>query len=70
MANVARKVRIETVTVGSAFATCAVIRDAKTGRKLAVGDDRPYGFTQAAFANGESIAEKRGWVVVETGDNE
>lgn len=64
-----KQVRIETVTVGQAFATCAVIRDAKTGRKLAVGDDKPYGFVGAAFANGEAIAEKRGWSVV-SGDDE
>lgn len=64
MANI-KQVKIETRTVGQSFATCAVIRDAKTGRKLAVGEDKPYGFTAAARANGEAIAEKHGWTVVD-----
>lgn len=59
-----KQVKITTVTIGTAFATCAVIRDAKTGRKLAAGENKPYGFEQAARANGEEIAEKNGWIVV------
>lgn len=61
-----RRVKIETREVGQAFGCCAVIRDARTGRKLAETDDvRPYGFTAAAYGDGERLAEQRGWTVVE-----
>ena len=59
-----KNVRIETRTVGQFFATCGVIRDARTGRKLAETDDVPYGFTASAFSAAEALAEKKGWNVV------
>lgn len=61
----ARKVTIDTAEVGQAFGVCAVIRDAKTGRKLAVGPTKPYGFDAAAMAAGQTLASERGWTVVE-----
>lgn len=64
--TVARNVRITTRTVGQHFGTCAVVKDAKTGRKLAEGETKPYGFTAAAVANGEDIAKKNGWTVLDS----
>ena len=61
-----RKVTIKTRTVGQYFATCGVIRDARTGRKLAEGQEVPYQFTAAAVDRARAEAERRGWVVVES----
>jgi hypothetical protein len=64
-----KTVTIETSEVGASFGTCAVIRDARTGRKLAeTATTRPLGYTAAAYRDGEALAEARGWVVVEGGD--
>lgn len=55
---------VETRTVGQFFATCGVIRDARSRRKLAEGRDCPYGFSAAAYDAAVSLAESRGWTVV------
>lgn len=57
-------VHLSTTTVGSCFATVGVIRSAQTGRVLAVTDEKPYGFDAAALTAAETLAEKRGYVVV------
>ena len=59
-----RTVRIEIVEVGQAFGCCAVLRDVRTGRRLAVTDEvRPYGFHANAYRDGERLAEAKGWTV-------
>jgi hypothetical protein len=65
MNNAAKTVRIETCNVGQNFGTVGVVRDARTGRKLAVTDDTyPLGFTAAACAAAEALAERKGWTVL------
>lgn len=59
-----RTVRIEVVEVGQAFGCCAILRDARTGRRLAETDDvRPYGFRSNAYRDGERMAASNGWTV-------
>lgn len=60
-----QRVKIVTRTVGQAFATIGDILDARTGKRLATGQERPYGFTTAARDSAESVAEKNGWQIVE-----
>jgi hypothetical protein len=60
----AKQVTIKTASVGTNFATCAIIRDAKNRRKLAETREFPYGFTGPAIEAAEAIAAQRGWTVV------
>jgi hypothetical protein len=59
----ARKVRIETQTVGNNFGCCAILRDAKTGRKLAETDTFPRGCEQNARTAARDIAATKGFEV-------
>lgn len=59
-----RKVLLRTGTVGQHFGTCGVIHDVRTGQRLAEGMTRPYGFTAAALADVEAIADERRYVVL------
>lgn len=63
MTTKTHRVRIATETVGQHFGTCAVLRDARSGRRLESTDTYPLGFVVAARDAAESIAKKRGWVV-------
>ena len=61
-----RTVTIETCTVGDHYGTCAVIRSVRGRRKLAeTATVRPYGMSEAAYRDGEALAAKRGWTVVD-----
>lgn len=57
------RVRISTQNVGQSFGTEGVIK-ALNGRVLATTDTKPYGFHFAARSAAESLAAKRGWLVV------
>lgn len=57
------RVRISTRNVGQHFGTEGVVK-ALSGRVLATTDTKPYGFDAAARSAAESLAAKRGWVVV------
>lgn len=62
--NAKRLVRIETRTVGQSFGTVGIVRDAKTGEKLAESETvRPYGYTYSAARDADEIAQDRGWQV-------
>lgn len=59
-----RHITIETRTVGVRFGTIAVLRDARSGRRLATTDPpRPYGNTVAALTDGEALAARKNWIV-------
>lgn len=59
-----RKVKLGTETIGVNFATCGVIRDAATGRKLHETMQRPFGFKGSALADAIAVAEARGWQIM------
>lgn len=63
MMDMERTVTVDTVEVGQAFGCCAVIRDARSGRKIAKTRTRPYGCDAAAMADAEAFATARGWRV-------
>ncbi len=58
-----RKVRIETRSVGDAFGCCGIVRDAKSGRKLAETDTYPNGCEQSARSAAKRIAQERGYEI-------
>lgn len=53
--------------VGECFATVGVVKDAETGRTLAVTGEVPYGFAGAAIQKAEVLAARKGWSVVRYG---
>lgn len=61
-----RTVVIDTATVGQFFGTVGVVKDARTGRKVAEAKYvRPYGFVSAALDDARTLAEDRGWTIEE-----
>lgn len=58
------KVTIRTRTVGQSFGTVGQIVSLRTGKVLAETDTRPYGMSGAAIADAETVATKRGYMVV------
>jgi len=54
-------VRIEMVEVGSGHGVKALIRDSRTGRKIAETDVRPFGFDAAVHSDALAEIEGRGW---------
>lgn len=64
----AKQVTVTVETVGQAFACAARIRDARTGRRLALTQDRPYGMDTASLRDAEAYAEHRGWEIVSDED--
>lgn len=60
----ARRVTVETRTVGQSFGTVGVVRDMR-GRKIAESPTvRPFGFSEQACRDALAIVEARGWAVV------
>jgi len=59
-----RRVRIRTRTVGLYFGTDGQVVTL-TGRLLAAGPTRPYGFAAAALGDAKAIVERNGWIVVD-----
>jgi len=59
-----RRVRITTTTAGQNFATVGVIK-ALNGRAIAWTEPRPYGATAAAMRAARTLAERRGWTVID-----
>lgn len=61
----ARRVKVETRTVGQSFGVVGVVRDARTRRKLVETDEvRPYGHNHSAARDAERLAEERGWEIL------
>lgn len=58
-----RAVRIEVRDVGQAFACVGVIRDARSGKRLAETREYPYGQRGNAHDGAELIAANKGWTV-------
>lgn len=58
-----RSVRIVVRTVGQSFGCCAVIRDARSGRKLWESRVFPYGFAANAQQRAINEARSRCWTV-------
>ena len=66
----ARNVKISTHRTGQDFAIVAVIRDAKSGRRLAETQARPIGGEAMARGDAFSIATDRNWQPVGEGPDE
>ncbi len=62
-----RKVTCTTRDEGIHFGTIGVIRDAKSGRKLAETGLKPYQ-SSAAIISAEALAAARGWQVATSED--
>lgn len=61
-----RKVTLDTRPVGLNFGTVGVVRDAKTGRKIAESaTTRPVGHTRGAISDAQRVAWRHGWTVVD-----
>lgn len=58
-------VKIRVVSVGDNFGCRAIIRDARTGRRLAATRLCPHGFDGAAEGIAENICDANGWRVVD-----
>lgn len=56
-----KTVTVEVVEVGSAFALKAVIRDAKSNRKLAETDEVPFGMDGNAQKYADTLIAAKGW---------
>ena len=67
-ATKSRAVTLSTVTIGQHFGTAGLVRDARTGRKLAQTETVGLGHRAAAILRAEEIAAKRGWTVVSDED--
>ena len=57
---IAKPVSIETCTVGHCFATCAIIRGFRRAR-IAVTENRPFGFDGRATEDALALAESLGF---------
>jgi len=64
-----RKVICTTRDEGVNFGTIGVVRDAKSGRKLAETGIKPYR-SSGAIISAEALAEQRGWTVVSDQDED
>ena len=62
------KVTLRTRTVGQSFGTVGQVVSLRTGKVLAETDTRPYGMSGAALDAAESLATKRGYMVVADAD--
>lgn len=60
-----RMVTITITKVNFGGACVGVVRDASTGRKLAVGESAPAGSDPVAHQKAIELAAYRGWTVVE-----
>lgn len=60
-----KKVTIDTRNAGQGFSTYGVILDAKTGKVLALTEDKPFSFDAAALDAARALAQKRGYSIVE-----
>ena len=68
MTQTQRTVTVETMAAGVNFAVIGVIRDSKTGRKLATTNLRPNGCERTALYDGYDMAASKGWRVVARDD--